>query len=235
MEQLFKKNQKEAEFGERVFIYYARLRDKFKREVASFAVLGDTDVNWRPNSFARETLGFKIQASFPIVKLVDYKKRKEELAASDNPFAVVVRAHLAAQATKGKESQERRKKQKLALMKMMYQRGYSEQEVIGLFRFIEWVMMLPPELEKAFKKDLIAYEDERNMPYISNLERESQKAGKVELVIKLLNRRAGKVSEETLAKIEELPIGQLDQLGEDLMDFTSSKDLTDWLQHSVNS
>ncbi len=169
------------------------------------------------------------------MKLVDYKKRKEELAASDNPFAVVVQAHLAAQATKGKESQERRKKQKLALMKMMYQRGYSEQEVIGLFRFIEWVMMLPPELEKAFKKDLIAYEDERNMPYISNLERESQKAGKVELVIKLLNRRAGKISEETLVKIEELPIGQLDQLGEDLMDFTSSKDLTDWLQHSVNS
>jgi Domain of unknown function (DUF4351) len=26
------------------------------------------------------------------------------------------------------------------------------------------------------------------------------------------------------------PIGQLEQLGEDLMDFTGSKDLTDWLQ-----
>jgi Domain of unknown function (DUF4351) len=235
-------NQKEAEFGERVFVYYARLRDKFKREVASFAVLGDTDVDWRPNSFARETLGFKVQASFPIVKLVDYKKRKEELAASDNPFAVVVQAHLAAQATKGKESQQRRRKQKFALMTMMYQRGYSQQEVTDLFRFIEWVMVLPPELEKAFKQDLIAYEDEKNMPYISNLERESlaegeakgREAGKVELVIKQLSRR-NQLSDETLAKIKALPIGQLEQLGEDLMDFTGSKDLVDWLQRFAGS
>ncbi len=240
-------NQKEAEFGERAFVYYARLRDKFKREVASFAVLGDTDVNWRPNSFARETLGFNLQASFPIVKLVDYKKRKDDLAASDNPFAVVVQAHLAAQATKGKESQQRRRKQKFALMTMMYQKGYSRQEVIDLFRFIAWVMTLPPELEEAFKQDLIAYEDERNMPYISNLEKEGEargrEAGKVELVIKLLERRIGKISEETFVKIKMLPIAplapkaieQIEQLGEDLMDFTSSKDLTDWLQPFAGS
>jgi hypothetical protein len=50
-------NQKENEFSERVFIYFARLRDKFRRKVASFAVLGDTDKNWRPQTFDEETLG----------------------------------------------------------------------------------------------------------------------------------------------------------------------------------
>jgi Domain of unknown function (DUF4351) len=222
-------NQKEEEFGERVFVYFTRLRDKFKREVASFAVLGDTDVNWRPNSFARETLGFNVQVSFPIAKLVDYRKRKEDLAASDNPFAVVVQAHLAAQATKGRESQQRRRKQKFALMTMMYERGYSRQEVIDLFRFIEWVMVLPPELEKAFKNDLATYEEGKNMPYISNLERESREAGKAEMVIKQLGRR-GQLSPEILAKIEALPVDRLEKLGEDLLDFTGSKDLADWLQ-----
>jgi hypothetical protein len=198
--------------------------------VASFAVLGDTDVSWRPNSFARETLGFSLQVSFPIAKLVDYRKHKDELVASDNPFAVVVQAHLAAQATKGKESQQRRRKQKFALMTMMYEKGYSRQEVIDLFRFIEWVMILPPELEKVFKNDLAIYEEEKNMPYISNLERESREAGKAELVIKLLNRKTGKVSDEILAKIEALPIEQLEKLGEDLLDFTGSGALADWLQ-----
>jgi hypothetical protein len=170
--------------------------------------------------------------------LVDYKKRQEELIASDNLFAVVVQAHLAAQATKGKESQQRRRKQKFALMTMMYEKGYSRQEVIDLFRFIEWVMILPPGLEKAFKNDLATYEEEKNMPYISNLERESEakgeargrEAGKAELVIKLLNRKTGKVSDEILAKIEALPIDRLEKLGEDLLDFTDSKDLADWLQ-----
>jgi hypothetical protein len=141
-------NQKEDEFGQRVFVYFARLRDKFKREVASFAVLGDTDVNWRPNSFVRETLGCNLQFSFPIIKLVDYKKRKEELAA---------------QATKGKESQQRRRNQKLNIMKMMYECGYREQEVIDLYRFVDWVLTLPSDLAEAFKTDLIAYEGEKKV------------------------------------------------------------------------
>jgi Domain of unknown function (DUF4351) len=226
-------NQKEDEFGERVFVYFSRLRDKFKREVASFAVLGDTDVNWRPNSFNRETLGFNIQVSFPIAKLVDYKRRKEDLKFSDNPFAVVVLAHLAAQATKAKESQERRRKQKFALTKLLYSRGYSRQEVIDLFRFVDWVLTLPPEMEEAFKKDLSAYEGENNMPYITSVERISRKEGTSELVIRQLNRRMGQVSEEALATIGKLSIEQLQQLGEDLLDFTDSSDLAHWLQRCV--
>jgi Domain of unknown function (DUF4351) len=226
-------NQKEDEFGERVFVYFARLRDKFKREVASFAVLGDTDVNWRPNSFARETLGCNLQFSFPIIKLVDYKKQKGDLAASDNPFAIVVQAHLAAQATKGKESQQRRKNQKLNIMKMMYDRGYSQQEVTDLYRFVDWVLTLPPDLAEAFKTDLIVYEGEKNMPYISEIERESLAKGKAEgeakVVIKQLNRR-GQLSKEMLAKVEALPIDQLEQLAIDLLDFTNSSDLAAWLQ-----
>jgi hypothetical protein len=59
----------------------------------------------------------------------------------------------------------------------------------------------------TLEKDSIAYEDKRNMPYISNIERESEARG----------REAGKVE------------------GEDLMDFTSSKDLADWLQHFASS
>jgi hypothetical protein len=227
-------NQKEDEFGERVFVYFARLRDKFKREVASFAVLGDTDVNWRPNSFARKTLGCNLLFSFPIIKLVDYRKQKEDLAASDNPFAVVVLAHLAAQATKGKESQQRRRNQKLNIMKMMYDRGYSRQEVTDLYRFVDWVLTLPPDLAKSFKTDLITYEGEKNMSYISELERESLAAGEAKgeakVVILLLNHRVGMVSEETAIEIRKLPIDRLEQLATDLLDFTGSNDLAEWLQ-----
>ena len=106
-----------------------------------------------------------------IAKLVDYKQQKEELAASDNPFAVVVQAHLAAQATKNKDSQQRRRKQKYTLSIMLYERGWSEQQVIDLYRFIDWVLTLPMELEEAFREDLKTYEEQNNMPYISSIER----------------------------------------------------------------
>jgi hypothetical protein len=232
-------NQKEQDFGERVFIYFARLRDKFQREVASFAVLGDTDTNWRPESFTKETLACYLQFFFPIAKLVDYKQRKGELEVSDNPFAVVVQAHLAAQATKGKESQQRRRKQKFALITMLYEQRYSRQEIIDLFRFIDWVLTLPSELEESFRNDLAIYEGDKNMPYITSIERmgeaRGRAAGKVELVIRQLNRRVGQVSEEMLEIIGKLPIDPLEQLGEDLLDFSSSQDLADWLQRSANS
>ncbi len=228
-------NQKETDFGERVFIYFARLRDKFQREVASFAVLGDTDSNWRPQSFTTETLACCLQFSFPIAKLIDYKRRQRELEASDNPFAVVVQAHLSAQATKGKESQQRRRKQKFALTTMLYEQRYSRQEIIDLFRFIDWVLTLPAELEAAFINDLAIYEGDKNMPYITSIERMGEARGKAELVLRQLNRRVGLVSDETVARIGKLPIDQLEQLGEDLLDFSISQDLTDWLQRSADS
>ncbi len=173
-------NQKEENFAERIFIYAIRLFDKFRRTVDSFVILGDTDTKWRPQTFTMAGLASRTDFSFAIAKLLDYKKRKEELASSNNPFAVVVQAHLAAQATKGKASQDRRRKQKFLLTTMLYERGYSRQEVIDLFRFTDWVLALPPELESAFREDLKLYEGERQMAYLSSIERMAKAEGEAE-------------------------------------------------------
>ena len=115
-------NQKEAAFSERVYIYSTQLFDKFRRSVASFAVLGDTDRHWRPQFFHQSALGSQHDFSFQIAKLLDYQQQTD-LATSDNPFAIVVQAHLTAQATKGKASQQRRRKQKYILTTLLYERG----------------------------------------------------------------------------------------------------------------
>jgi hypothetical protein len=166
--------------------------------------------------------------------LVDYNQRVEELAASDNPFAIVVQAHLAAQATKGKASQQRRRQRKYTLTTMLYERGWSEQEVIDLYRFIDWVLTLPLELEAAFRDDLETYERGKNMPYISAIERmgeaRGEARGKIDLINLLLARQVGAISAETAEEIKKLPIEQLDRLALDLMSFTSIVDLTNWLQ-----
>jgi hypothetical protein len=124
--------------------------------------------------------------------------------------------------------------QKLNIMKMMYDRGYSRQEVTDLYRFVDWVLTLPPDLAKSFKTDLITYEGEKNMSYISELERESLAAGEAKgeakVVILLLNHRVGRVSEETAIEIRKLPIDRLEKLATDLLDFTGSNDLAEWLQ-----
>lgn len=229
-------NQKEADFSERVYIYSTRLFDKFRRAVASFAVLGDTDPHWRPQSFHQEALGSRHDFAFQIAKLVDYKQSLNELAASDNPFAIVVQAHLAAQATKGKASQGRRRQRKYRLTTMLYERGWSQQEIIDLYRFIDWVLTLPLELEEAFRDDLETYEREKNMPYISAIERmgeaRGETKGKIELISLLLAHQVGEISVGTAEEIKKIPIEHLDRLALDLRDFKSIVDLTNWLKQN---
>ena len=226
-------NQKEDEFSERVYIYSTRLFDKFRRSVASFAVLGDTDRNWRPERFYQEALGSSHDFLFQTAKLLDYKQQKD-LETSSNPFAIVVQAHLAAQATKGNASQQRRRKRKYRLTTMLYERGWKEQEIIDLYRFIDWVLTLPPELEEAFRQDLETYERGKNMPYLSTIERmgeaRGEARGKLDLLRLLLTQQVGTIFTETVEELGKLPTEQLDQLALDLRGFTTIDDLTNWLK-----
>lgn len=41
-------SQEESDFAERMFTYNYRIFDRYKRSVASLAVLGDERTNWRP-------------------------------------------------------------------------------------------------------------------------------------------------------------------------------------------
>ncbi len=115
---------------------------------------------------------------FPIVKLLDYKKKWEELEASTNPFATVVMAHLKTKETR-KDFQERRK-WKLFITTRLYEQGYQKQDIINLFHFIDWVMRLPQDLEKNFLEDLDKYEEKDKMRYVTSVERIGIEKGREE-------------------------------------------------------
>ena len=55
------------------------------------------------------------------------------------------------------------------------------------------------------------------------------------LVLRQLTRRLGQIAPEMRSQIQQLPIIQLEQLGEALLDFSSVQDLTDWLQGSSSN
>jgi hypothetical protein len=96
--------QPEHDFARRMFVYYYRIFDRYERPIMSVAVLGDEQADWRPSRFTHELWGCTLELRYPVVKLLDWRAREDELAASANPFAVVVRAHLAAQETRGEAS-----------------------------------------------------------------------------------------------------------------------------------
>lgn len=63
-----------------------------------------------------------------------------------------------------------------------------------MFRFVNWIMQLPKPLEVDFWQEVLAYEEELKMPYITNLERalaeqsreEGREEGREEIIIALL-------------------------------------------------
>jgi hypothetical protein len=62
-------------------------------------------------------------------------------------------------------------------LKRLYERGLSGEAVRELFRLIDWRMDLPRALEQQFRQDLLAYEKEKQMPYITSVERLGREDG----------------------------------------------------------
>ncbi|WP_207691272.1 hypothetical protein [Desulfonema limicola] len=48
---------------------------------------------------------------------------------------------------------------------------FIEQDIINLFRFIDWIMCLPKTEESLFWQELEVYEKEGKMPYVTSVER----------------------------------------------------------------
>ncbi|MFN6539778.1 MAG: Rpn family recombination-promoting nuclease/putative transposase [Nostoc sp. EkiNYC01] len=224
-------SQEESDFAARIYNYNYRIYDRYKKTVASFAILGDERPNWRPAQFGYSLFGCELNFKFPIVKLVDYQERLSELENESNPFATVVMAHLAALNTQSNRNE--RKVQKLALVRRLYEQGLRQQDVLNLVAFIDWMLTLPLDLEQQFKLEVQQLEAERTMKYVTSFERSGIEIGKQQeallLVTRLLNRRLGSVDEALLEQVRALSVEKLEELGEALLDFNSVTDLTNWL------
>ncbi len=161
-------SQYETDFPERMYIYNYRLFDRYKRRVASLAILGDESPNWRPDHYGYKLWGCEVDLKFPTVKLLDYRQDWESLEQNRTPFAVIVMAHLHTQTTR--HQPDERYALKWTLTRRLYEQGYNKRDVQLLFRFIDWLMALPPELKRQFERTITEYEEAQKMTFITSIE-----------------------------------------------------------------
>jgi hypothetical protein len=160
-------SQSQSEFSERMYIYHSRIFDRYRRSVVSLAILGDEQKGWRPNRYERQLWGCRAILEFPVVKLIDYSM--EDLSASRSPLAPIVQAHLSAQIA-GKDVRVGYEK-KLSLIKSLYERGYAREDIVQLFRLIDWFIGLPESEEERLWAEIQTLEEEGKMPFITSVER----------------------------------------------------------------
>jgi hypothetical protein len=167
--------QPERDFARRMYVYHYRIYDRYERPIMSVAVLADEQTDWRPDRFTQELWGCTIEMRYPVVKLLDWREREAELAASPNPFAVVVQAHLVAQATR--EAVEARAQAKIRLIRGLYARGYERAQVLEVLRLIDWLVALPADQERIVARELEQSAEEQKMPYVTSWERIGHERG----------------------------------------------------------
>ncbi len=199
-------SQSKSDFAERMYVYNHRIFDLYRRSVVSLAVLADDQESWRPDRYSDELWGCRVELRFPTVKLLDYQGRRDILEQDDNPFAVIVAAHLTTQQTNKDPSG--RYQGKLRIAKSLYQRGYSRQDILELFRLIDWMMTLPESIESEFKQEIRNFEEDLQMPYVTSVERLARQEGvlqqKREDVIEVLEVRFEELPNELIQKINQI-------------------------------
>lgn len=223
-------------FARRVFIYNYRLldREKHKVEVVSLAVLTGMGRS-QTGRYETQRWGCKTVFEFPCARVADYASRWEELEASDNIFAVVVMAQLKAHETRGDNGLRLVWKRKLIFD--LYRRGFTREQIINLFRFIEWIMTLPPKMEQRLQQEIYDYEESKKMPFLARFEREAEQRGlergeergKRGFMLQQLEFKVGALTERIQKQLDKLSSEQVKQLGIALLDFQSKTDLTNWL------
>ena len=160
-----------------------------------------------------------------MVKLLDYGQEWQALEDSLNPFATVVMAHLKALETKGNEVQ--RKDWKFNLTRRLYEKGYERQDVLNLFRFIDWVITLPQNLAISFRQELEQYEQERQMPYVTSIERMAIRQGLIDAIELGLELKFGTEALNLLPEITQIEnIENLKEIREALKTVNSLTELS---------
>jgi predicted transposase/invertase (TIGR01784 family) len=112
-----------------------------------------------------------------------------------------------------KKKAKERKNWKFSLVRELYEKGYNGDQVRDLYRFIDWIMVLPEKLGDTFWNELKAFEQEKNMTFITTGERIGMRKGREKerqkIVLSMLKKG---VSVEDISEFTELSIEQIKKI-----------------------
>ena len=150
--------------------------------------------------------------------------------ASHNPFAVVIMAHLKTRATR--HDPDERLHWKLTLVKSLYDKGYNRDDVLELFRFIDWLLHLPEASAKQFTQQLIEYEAAMSTPYITSVERQGIEKGVLQGLQRGLDAERTLLHRLAHRRVVASPAEQLVELLRTVEDLDRLTDIGEWVIES---
>ena len=190
--------QRDSALPRRLLDYHYHIERRHRCRVITFVILGDLSPSWRPGQFSSDVPPLGMSLGYLSLKLIDLEVKLELPQFRGNPVAMVVRAHLAALRTR--HDLEARYTQRVALVRRLYEEGFSQKDVVFIHGLIDRLMILPRPLMIRFKQELFTIEKDKNMPYVDTLTRMSLQEGRQE------GRQEGSLAQARESVIEALEI-----------------------------
>jgi hypothetical protein len=175
-------SQAKPGFMERMFIYFYRAYDKMVEKnipMISVAILADDNPKYRPDEYCFSLFGFEMRMKIPVVKILDYKLKKElreSLESTTNPMSMIVKAQLKSHEVKKADNDTKFEVTK-ELIRQCYQHGYSREDTHLVMNFFDWVIRLPESYKERLKEVIRKIEEEFKMEYIPLWEQDARKEG----------------------------------------------------------
>jgi hypothetical protein len=194
-------NQHETNFEHRIHVYNYRIEDVNAQPVTALVVLGDESATWRPTEYVYEEDGCRRTLSWPIVKLLDYAERLDEIETGPHLFMRLVVAHLVAQRTR--DDVPTRATWKLRLLRGLLARNLMGEDIRQWMRYIDWLLPLPAADEEEVTRQFRASAGEEQMPHVTSWERMGIEKGIETTVERGLNLRFGEAGPALFATLRQ--------------------------------
>lgn len=135
-------------FSDRMFTYYYRIWDKYRKPITAFAILTDDCKYYLPGQFEQACLGTSLCFRFNSFKVLD--QSDEELADNDNPFAQAVLVTKTALLGK-RLTPDKLYRLKIDLAKRLLSRDIPKRKIGKLLEFLKFYVRLESdELDDEF-------------------------------------------------------------------------------------
>jgi len=161
-------NQKQEQFGKRMFKYFYRILDRYDKKIVAIAILGDRHKDWNPKKYVYDFYKTELIYKYRTYKILD--ANEEELLNIKNVFVPAILSAKYAILLEKDLDKEKVYNFKINLIRKLYEKKYKKEEIINLFKFIDILLYTPPEMKERLISDIKKIEEVKNMPYLSPTE-----------------------------------------------------------------
>jgi hypothetical protein len=219
----------QANFGKRMFRYFARLSQKYDLPIYPVVVFSyDQPKLAAASQFRVEFPDFRVlEFNYRVIQLNRLNWR--DYLGQANPVASALMAKM-------QIAPEDRPKVKAQCLRLLVTLRLDQARMQLISGFVDTYLDLTESEEQAFQDELGRIEPEEKeqvMEIVTSWMRtgieQGRREGEVSIVMRQLKRKVGELDSVVEAKVRDLPDSQLKALSEALLDFTNVNDLVYWL------